>query len=299
MKKHNLISKNNNMTVLVTGGAGFIGSSLIKQLKKERPKIKITSLDNYFTGHTNNHISEVEYIKGDCSEIMELFYDRTFDLIFHFGEYSRIETSFQDIKLATRYILNGTPTVLEFASSKNARLIYSASSSKFGGDNENLSPYAWMKGKMVELVKNYNYWFNLQYDIVYFYNVYGDGQIEEGKYATVVGLFAQQFLKNEKITVVKPGSQKRDFTHIDDITSGLIKIMDFPERNSEWHLRRGKPISILSLAKLFGNEIEFLEERPGNRIEAIPSEDTTYSRLDWKPSNNIEDWIEGFKKKFK
>ena len=165
--------------VLITGGAGFIGTNIIKHLVEKHPDINITSLDNYFTGVRENHVDGVTYIEGNTWDADLIFKNLEesdyFDTVFHLGEYSRIAKSFRDINFAQRSILSGTPIILELCKNWNAKLIYSASSSRFGnkGKDENLSPYAWMKSKMVELIKNYNTWYNLQYEICYFFNVYG------------------------------------------------------------------------------------------------------------------------------
>jgi UDP-glucose 4-epimerase len=187
--------------------------------------------------------------------------------------------------------------VFEFAKKCNAKIIYSASSSKFGnnGKDENLSPYSWMKSKMVELLKNYNTWFGLQYEISYFFNVYGAKQIYEGNYATVVAIFERQFNNNQKLTVVKPGTQLRDFTHVSDIVSGLIAIESI-NLNNEWYLRSGKNVSIIELAEMFGDWI-FIEERRGERFtsEEFPSD--TEKLLDWKPKSELIKWIHNIKNK--
>ena len=234
------------MKVLVTGGAGFVGHNLIKQLKLQNPSWEISSLDNYFTGKEENHQSGVTYYRGHTWEADTILKNESFDIVYHFGEYSRIVQSFRDIDFVHRSILSGTPIILELCREWGAKLIYSASSSKFGneGKDENLSPYSWMKSKMVELIKNYGKWYDLQYEICYFFNVYGPGQITKGDYATVVGIFERQYKEDKKCTVVTPGTQTRDFTHINDIVSGLIKASSRMD-NSEWHLRSGINVSII------------------------------------------------------
>tara|TARA_B100000963_G_C22606477_1_gene662758 strand:- start:647 stop:1504 length:858 start_codon:yes stop_codon:yes gene_type:complete len=284
------------MKILVTGGAGFIGTNLIKKLLSLLPDSEITSLDCYFTGKKSNHIKRVDYIEGYTWDIKKIFTNNNFDIIFHFGEYSRIVNSFKDINFISKSILTGTPQVLDFAVKCNAKLIYSASSSKFGnkGTDENLSPYSWMKSKMVELIKNYSNWFNLNYEISYFYNVYGPKQIYNGDYATVVAIFEKQFKNGEICTVVKPGTQKRDFTHVYDIVDALIKIMDI-NMNNEWHIRSGNNISLIELAELFG-KWEFIPERKGERFTSVDIKNNTNELLKWKPKYTINDWIEKIKK---
>lgn len=281
--------------ILITGGAGFIGSNLIEVLSKDSQN-NIISLDCYFTGTEKNHIKGVKYIKGYTWDIHEIFKDVTFDIIFHFGEYSRIVHSFDDVNFVTDSILRGTPKVFEFAKKCSAKLIYSASSSKFGnnGKDENLSPYAWMKAKMVELLKNYNKWFNLQYEICYFFNVYGPKQIYEGNYATVIAIFEKQYKNNKKLTVVKPGTQSRDFTHVYDIVNGVISTIP-KNMNHEWHLRSGINIKIIELAELIG-EWEFIEERKGERFTSEEFQSDTEILLNWEPQYDLKNWILEFKK---
>jgi UDP-glucose 4-epimerase len=277
--------------VLVTGGAGFVGTNLIKSLLLNDPTLQITSIDNYFTGKISNHIQGVEYLDGNTWEASTLLGNRKFDTVFHFGEYSRIVKSFEDIKFVSKSILSGTPIILQLCKEWNAKLIYSASSSKFGngGKDENLSPYSWMKSKMVELIKNYGDWYGLRYEICYFFNVYGPNQITTGDYATVIGIFERQYNDGKKCSVVYPGTQTRDFTHINDIVSGLIKAAS-QNLNKEWHLRSGINVSIIEVAEMFG-EWEFVPERRGERFtsEEFPSD--TEEKLNWKPQYNLKDWI--------
>lgn len=280
--------------VLVTGGAGFVGSNLINHLK-ENFDCEITSLDNYFTGKVSNHVDGVKYIQGNTWDADNIFAhlpeDEWFDTVFHFGEYSRIVQSFNDIAWVQKSILSGTPTILNLCRKWNAKLIYSASSSKFGNDgkDENLSPYAWMKAKMVELIKNYHEWYDLQYEICYFFNVYGPGQIMKGDYATVIGIFERQWKGGEPCTVVSPGTQSRDFTHVADIVSGVAKAADI-NLNHEWHLRSGIERTIIDVAEMFG-EWSMIPERRGERLNSAHITTDTEEKLNWKPLNSLEDWI--------
>lgn len=277
--------------VLVTGGAGFIGSNLIKSLQKKYNNINIVSLDNYFTGSEENHIEGVQYIQGNTWDANIIFKDQSYDTVFHFGEYSRIVKSFEDINFVSKSILSGTPTIINLCKKWNAKLVYSASSSKFGnnGEDENLSPYAWMKSKMVELIKNYNTWYDLKYEICYFFNVYGPGQIMKGDYATVVGIFERQWKDGKPCTVVSPGTQSRDFTHVNDIVSGLL-LASQRNDNHEWYLRSGVNTTMIDLAEMYG-EWKMIPERRGERFTSKYFQSDTEDRLNWKPIYNLTEWI--------
>jgi UDP-glucose 4-epimerase len=281
------------MNVLVTGGAGFIGSNLIKSIVKKYPNYKVISVDNYFTGKEENHIDSpnVTYIDISVNEYIDSGEGIIPDVVYHFGEYSRIVKSFDDIDYLIETNLYSTSKLIEKCKQWGSKLIYSASSSKFGnnGEDENLSPYSWVKAKMVELIKNYGKWYDLNYEIVYFYNVYGSGQITDGDYATVIGIFERQFSNGEKLTVVEPGSQQRDFTHIEDIVDGLILISEVT-KNHEWHLRSGVNHTIIQIAEMFG-DWEFIPERRGERVKSDEFKTDTEDILNWKPNHMIEDYI--------
>jgi len=284
--------------VLVTGGAGFIGSNLIKQLLTDCPNVFIVSLDNYLTGKEENHLSHknVTYLKGDTCDIEEIFIDlkekKYFDTVFHFGEYSRIVKSFDDVNYVMKTNLHGTSRVLEMCRKWKSKLIYSASSSKFGnnGEDENLSPYSWAKSKIVELIKNYNKWYGLQYEICYFFNVYGPNQITEGDYATVIGIFDRQQKNGEHLTVVSPGTQSRDFTHVYDVVAGVIKTVGI-NLNREWMLRSGVNYKIIDVAKMFCDKIKMIPERRGERFTSEEFYSDTESTLSWSPNINLNDWV--------
>ncbi len=285
--------------VLITGGAGFIGSNLVNKLSKKYPKLKIYILDNYFSGNASNHIQtspNLFYQRGNTWDVEEIYKDMSFDIVFHFGEYSRIVQSFRDVNYVMKSNLHGTTKILEMCRKWNAKLIYSASSSKFGneGKDENLSPYSWVKSKMVELIKNYNEWYNLQYEICYFFNVYGPNQITEGDYATVIGIFEKQYKNNKPLTVVTPGTQSRDFTHIFDVVEGVIKTT-YMNMNREWMLRAGINYKIIDVANMFTNNIKIIPERRGERFTSKEFEDDTEKVLNWKPKYNLEKYIKNLK----
>lgn len=277
------------MKILVTGGAGYVGSNLIKHLKKHT-NATITSLDNYFTGKEANHIKGVEYIQ-DCSWDIHKLPKQ--DIVYHFGEYSRVVPSFKDVEYLMTSNLWGTTRVLEQCKKWNAKLIYSASSSKFG-NNEDLSPYSWVKAKMVELIKNYSEWYKLKYEVCYFYNVYGKNHISEGDYATVIGIFEKQYKEGKALTVVGDGNQSRQFTHIDDIVNALDKIRK-QDYNKEWYLSSDKDYKIIDVAKMFTDNIEFVPERKGERYNAVTIPNDTKKILNWEIKNDLKTYINGTK----
>ena len=278
--------------ILVTGGAGFIGSNLCEALAKN-PNNQVWSLDNYFTGSRQNHVANVTYIEGETVNIEKLV-DMTPDYIYHLGEYSRVEQSFEDTEKVWYYNKNGIFAVLQFCRKTGAKLIYAGSSTKFGdgGLGRCQSPYAWSKATNTELVENYGIWFGIKYAITYFYNVYGQREISTGKYATLIAIFKQKFLKGEPFTVVSPGTQKRNFTYVADIVNGLILV---GENGFGDNFGIGHPsaFSVLEIASMFKKEIQMLPERKGNRMTA--DIDTKKTRdLGWLPTTSIENHIKEF-----
>lgn len=274
---------------LITGGAGFIGSHLCERLY-QLGNYKVYSLDNYFTGSKDNHIEGVTYIQGTTSEIDSVI-DFTPDYIYHLGEYSRVEQSFEDVEQVWKFNKEGIFTVLQFCRKTGAKLIYAGSSTKFGdgGLGRSQSPYAWTKASNTELVMNYGNWFNLSYAIVYFYNVYGPREISTGKYATLIALFKEKVNKGEPLTVVAPGTQKRNFTHIDDIIDGLVLVGE-QGYGDEYGIGSPEAYSIIEIAKLFKGHIEMLPERAGNRMNAEVITSKTEA-LGWRPKKSLIDYI--------
>ena len=281
------------MKILVTGGAGFVGSNLCETLAKD-PENEVYSLDNYFTGSRDNHVEGVTYIEGSTEHIFELI-DFVPDLVYHLGEYSGVEQSFDDIDKVLLFNKIGTLKVLEFCRKHRCKLVYAGSSTKFGdgGIGKDQSPYAWSKSSNTELVKNYGNWYGLEYAIVYFYNVYGKREICTGKYATLIALFTEKMKKREPLTVVSPGTQQRNFTHIDDIVSGLL-IVGEKGNGDGYGIGSPETYTVLEIAKLFGGEIKMLPERKGNRMTAEVITQKTES-LGWKAKKHIKEFIEELK----
>ena len=282
--------------IIVTGGAGFIGSSLIKYLIKIGIKDKIISIDNYYSGNARNHVKNinVKYIKGENINIKSLLknYKKKIKVIFHFGEFSRIYQSFKNYKKCFEYNIQHSSKVIEFAKDNNIKIIYSATSSNLGnnGKDENLSPYSWSKSKNIELILNYNKWFGLKYELVYFYNVYGPGQIMNSKMSAVIGIFEKQFIEEKPLTIVKPGTQRRDFTHIDDIVNGCYLAWRKGNQN-HYMLGTGKTYSIIEIAKLFNTKIKYLPSRPGERLGSTIPNKNAQKILGYAAKKNIEDYI--------
>ena len=282
------MNKNKKIAV-VTGGAGFVGSHLCERLQRSGD-YQVYSLDNYFTGSEANHMDGVEYIKGSTSEIEQLI-PFSPDYVYHLGEYSRVEQSFEDIEKVWSFNKDGIFAVLQFCRKTGAKLIYAGSSTKFGdgGLGRSQSPYAWTKASNTELVKNYGTWFGVSYAVVYFYNVYGPREISTGKYATLIALFKEKIKNGEALTVVKPGTQKRNFTHIDDIIDGLVLVGEHGS-GDDFGIGSPEAYSILEIAELFGGEIQFLAERPGNRMNAEVITEKT-ERLGWSAKKSLIDYI--------
>jgi len=254
--------------IVVTGGAGFVCSNLIKLLLN-KTKYKIISIDNYSSGTKKNHIKSqrVKYLNSSTKLISKVLKEpKKINAIFHFGEFSRIYQSFLKMEECLESNSVGTHEVFNFCLSNNIKLIYSATSASLGnkGNDKNLSPYSFTKAKNLELLENLKKWFNLKFEIIYFYNVYGPMQIRTGSMATVIGIFEDQFRQKKPLTVVKPGSQSRRFTHIYD-TVNICYLAWKKNKCRHYSILNKKSYTINEVAKFFKSRIKYLPRRQGER----------------------------------
>ena len=285
--------------ILVTGGAGFVGSNLIKLLLKKTNK-NIISLDNYSTGKKNNHVSnkKVKYISGNTFEIEKKIskYKKKIHSVFHFGEFARIYQSFKKFDECYKSNSIGTNAVFKYCLENRIKLIYSATSATLGnsGKDKDLSPYAFTKSKNLELLENLKKWFNFKYEIIYFYNVYGQGHIKKGPMATVIGIFEEQFKKKKPLTVVKPGNQSRRFTHINDTIQVCYEAWK-KNRCAHYSISHQKSHTILQVAKMFKSKIILLKKRPGERYASALTKISLNNRVFRRYGKiNLKDYISSF-----
>ena len=256
--------------IVVTGGAGFIGSNLINRLVTLK-NFKIISIDDYSTGTKKNHISnkKIKYIKSNTkniSKVLQLYKDKI-NVIFHFGEFSRIYQSFLKMNDCINSNTIGSNEVFNFCLSNKIKLIYSATSASIGnnGNDKNLSPYAFTKAKNLEMLENLKKWYKFKFEIIYFYNVYGPKQIEKGNMSTVIGIFENQYRNNKPLTVVKPGTQSRRFTHVEDTIETCLFAWK-KNKCRHYSISSRKNYTIFQVAKMFGSKIKFLAPREGERF---------------------------------
>jgi len=258
--------------IIVTGGAGFVGSNLIL-LFLTKTNFKIISLDNYSTGSKKNHVKDkrVKYLNSNTKEISKTLkkYKNRINAIFHFGEFSRIYQSFLNMNECINSNSIGSHEVFNFCLSNKIKLIYSATSATIGnkGLDKNLSPYAFTKAKNLEMLENLKKWFNFKYEVIYFYNVYGPKQISTGSMATVIGIFENQFKTKTPLTIVKPGTQSRRFTHIQDTVDACYFAWK-ENKCRHYSISNRKNYSIIQVAKMFNTKFKFLPARPGERYSS-------------------------------
>jgi UDP-glucose 4-epimerase len=285
--------------IIVTGGAGFVGSNLIRSLLKKSNK-KIISLDNYSSGNKKNHVIDkrVKYLKADTNDISKQLKSikKQIHSIFHFGEFARIYQSFKKFEDCFKSNSAGSKAVFKFCMDNKIKLIYSATSASLGnkGNDKNLSPYAFTKSKNLELLENMKKWFNSKFEVIYFYNVYGPGQIKVGDMATVVGIFEDQYKKKKPLTIVKPGTQTRRFTHINDTIDICIEAWK-KNKCLQYSISHKKSYSIKDLAKMFKTEITYLKPRSGERYASALTKISNNRKIISKYGKiDLKDYITSF-----
>ena len=286
--------------IVITGGAGFVGSNLIEFFLNKNHKFKIISLDNYSTGKKNNHIKskKVLYIQGNTKNINKILnkYKDKIHCLFHFGEFARIFQSFKNFDECFESNSIGTNEVFKFCLNNKIKLIYSATSATLGnnGKDKNLSPYAFTKSKNLEYLNNLKKWFKFKFEVIYFYNVYGPRQIKRGSMATVIGIFEDLYSRGKPLTIVRPGNQTRRFTHISDTVRVCY---DAWKKNKCKHysISNTKLYSIEKVAKMFNSPVIYLKSRPGERYASALTKFSGNNRIISKFGKiNLKDYITSF-----
>ena len=286
--------------IIITGGAGFVGTNLIKFLLK-KTKYEIISIDDYSSGNKSNHIKSlrIKYIKGKTSQITKLIKNpKNIKSVFHFGEFARIYQSFLNMNECIDSNSVGSNAIFNFCLKNKIKLIYSATSASLGnsGKDKNLSPYAFTKSKNLELLENLKKWFNFKYEVIYFYNVYGPHQICKGQMATVIGIFEDHYKRNKPLPIVKPGTQTRRFTHIND-TVNVCYLAWKKNLCRHYSIANKKSYSLLEVAKMFKTKIKFLSKRPGERYaSALMNKNLSNKIYKHFGKISLKNYIEEFKK---
>ena len=284
--------------IIVTGGCGFVGTNLISLLL-EKTKFEIISLDNYSSGTKKNHLknSRIKYLKGNTVNISQLIKKgNKIEAVFHFGEFARIYQSFTNMNQCIESNSIGTNAVFNFCLKNKIKLIYSATSASLGnkGDDKNLSPYAFTKSKNLELLENLKKWFNFRYEVIYFYNVYGPHHISKGKMATVIGIFEDHYKQKKKLPVVRPGTQTRRFTHIDD-TVQICFLAWKKNLCRHYSIANKKSHSLIEVSKMFKSKIKLLPKRAGERYaSALTNMNLSNKIYKHFGKINLKDYIKDF-----
>ena len=276
------------MRILVTGGAGFVGTNLIKRLVTEG--YNVTSIDNYSTGKKENHIQGCEYLEYDITTINDYSFVKP-DIIYHLAAIARIQPSFENPKKYFNVNANGTLNIAEYCSKNDIPLVYAGSSSHHSGKFKN--PYTFSKDLGEEIIKLYQEHFALRASIARFYNVYGPYQLTEGGYTTLIGRWLNNIEKDIQCEIYGDGEKRRDFTHVDDIVDGLIRIKTWADFGHIFEFGRGKNYSVNEVAKMFNITPVYKENKPGEAQDTLADFKLAKYRLGWEPKINLENYIKG------
>jgi UDP-glucose 4-epimerase len=281
------------MDVLVTGGCGFVGYALTKELVSRGYKVDV--IDNLSIGKEAKDVSEIgaNFIGGDVRAMDNIDF-KEYKYIFHLAALSRIQPSFDNPTLTFSVNADGTRQVTEYAYHAKAKLIYAGSSSKH--HNPELSPYAMAKHMGEEWIKMFKRCFKLEAEIVRFYNVYGPGELVDSHMAAVIGKWRHRINNNQPIEIVGDGEQKRDFTHIDDIVDGLIRIAESNKQHDDaWELGTGKNYSLNEVADMFGADKTYIPNQQGNYRETLRINNDAIDKLEWQPTDQLPEYIKTLK----
>tara|TARA_Y100000739_G_scaffold158898_1_gene137290 strand:+ start:5417 stop:6277 length:861 start_codon:yes stop_codon:yes gene_type:complete len=281
--------------VLVTGGAGFIGTNLINRLVKEN--IEVFSLDDYSTGNKDNESKLAKYIKGDIETIGNIS-ESNFDICYHLAAQSRVQPSFEDPEASFRSNIQGTLKVMEWAKEHNVKVIYAGSSSRHHDPAD--SPYAMSKFLGEEVCKLYKKSYSVNVEISRFYNVYGPYATLDEKFGNVIGIWISQAIKGKPLTIVGDGEQRRDFIHVDDLVDGLIRIANSQLKHQDaWEIGTGINYSINELFEMFNKQFNVssinIDNQPGNYRQTLRINDDMIKKLNWSPQDRLNDYITGLK----
>ena len=279
------------MNILVTGGAGFVGTNLIKRLLKDGHGV--TSIDNYLSGYVTNHQDGANYIFGDVEDL-SILSDVKYDVVYHLAAIARIQPSFKQPVEYFKTNANGTLNIAQYCVDNNIPLVYAGSSSHHSGKFKN--PYTFSKDIGEEIIKLYQEHFGLRSSITRFYNVYGPYHLRDGGYSTVIGRWEKQYDDEEPLTIYGDGFKRRDFTHIDDIVNGLIKIHEKDAWGHIFELGRGENFSLNEVADMFKENRLYFDDKPGEAQETLCESNLAKFVLNWYPIINLSDYINEYKK---
>ena len=292
---------NSKKIIIITGGAGFIGTNLIRVLIK-KTKFNFENLNNYSSGTKKNHLKNkrIKYINADTKNISQVIKNtKKINSVFHFGEFARIYQSFLKMNQCIESNSIGSNAVFNFCLKNKIKLIYSATSATLGnkGNDKNLSPYAFTKSMNLELLENLKKWFKFKFEVIYFYNVYGPNQIGKGEMATIIGIFESLYKNKKPLTVVRPGSQTRRFTHVLD-TVNVCYLAWKKNLCRHYSVSNKKSFSILAVAKLFRSKIKFLPKRAGERyVSALTKSNLSNKIYRYYGKISLDNYVKDFLRK--